>query len=164
MTNCWKNNTVNSPRNAEGASLFFFTQPCVMRSAFAVLTLLVCVGCGNGRYPIAGEVTFDGKPVESGTIVFEPADGQGPTTGGKIKDGKYALTDNAAPLPGKKKVRISAGRKTGRLIPAGPPAPPDMMVEEIIRYIPKTYNQQTTLACEVAPNGSRQIDFDLKSR
>ena len=155
---------VRTAREAASSRSFSPMQSGVMHPAFAVLALLLCVGCGNGRYPITGEVTFDGKPVEVGTIVFEPADGQGPTTGGKIKDGKYALADNAAPLPGKKKVRISAARKTGRRIPAGPPAPPDMMVEETIRYIPRTYNERTTLFCDVSSDGSRQIDFNLKSR
>lgn len=128
----------------------------------ATFALLSCAGCGNGRYPISGEVTFDAQPVPKGTIAFEPVDGQGPTTGGEIVDGKYRLVGKAAPFPGKKKVRISAARKTGRLLPAGPPAPADMMVEEVQHYIPPKYNQQTTLVCDVSTDGSRQIDFHLK--
>lgn len=133
---------------------------------FAALTLslvLACHGCKERGCPITGEVTFDGKPVAEGTIVFEPADGQGVTTGGKITDGKYSLVDNAAPMPGKKQVRINAARKTGRRIPAGPPAPPSMMIDEIVRYIPDKYNKRTTLACEVTHDGPCQIDFHLKS-
>lgn len=126
------------------------------------LLLAICSGCGDRRCAIDGEVTFDGKPIEAGTITFEPADGQGPTTGGTITDGRYALAGNAAPLPGKKKVRISAARKTGRRVPAGPPSPAGTMVEEIIRYIPKIYNQQTTLVCDVSPTGPHTIDFHLK--
>jgi hypothetical protein len=125
---------------------------------------MACSACKDRGCPISGNVTFDGRPIEAGTITFEPSDGQGPTTGGKITDGKYALTDNAAPMPGMKKVRIVAGRKTGRRIPAGPPAPPDMMIEEIIRYVPEIYNQRTTLTCDVSRDGSHQIDFCLKSK
>ena len=128
----------------------------------AIVVLLPLHGCGDGKCPIQGNVVFDGQPVASGTIVFEPADGQGPTTGGEILDGKYQLVGKAAPLPGKKKVRISSVQKTGRMIPAGPPAPAGMMVEEVKRWIPAQYNEQTTLSCEVSPGGSKQIDFDLK--
>lgn len=133
-------------------------------AAMAMFLVLTCLGCGQRGCPITGEVTFNGKPVAEGTIALEPADGQGVTTGGRIVDGKYSLVDNAAPMVGKKLVRIMAARKTGRRIPAGPPAPPTMMIDEIVRYIPDIYNQRTTLACEVAQDGPRQIDFHLKSQ
>ena len=128
-----------------------------------IITLFM-VGCGSNRFPVAGEVTFDGKPVEQGTISLEPVDRQGPTTGGKITDGKYRLEGDAAPLPGKKTVRISAARKTGRKIPAGSFAKKGEMVEEIERYIPDVYNKKTTLTCEIADRGTNQIDFHLKSQ
>lgn len=129
-----------------------------------VFALTFCAGCGSGRSPVSGEVTFDGKPVQEGTITLEPADGQGQTTGGKIADGKYYLAGDAAPLPGKKTVRIFAVRKTGRRIPAGPPSPPDTMVEEIERYIPSAYNIQSILTCEITDQGAKQLDFPLKSQ
>jgi len=121
-------------------------------------------GCGSGRFPVTGEVTFDGKPVEQGTISLEPVDRQGPTSGGKIVNGKYRLEGDAAPLPGKKTVRISAARKTGRKIPAGSLAKKGEMVEEIERYIPDIYNKKTTLTCEVGGQGTNQIDFHLKEK
>ncbi len=131
----------------------------------AVLVLAALAGCGgSGRPTIHGQVTFDGEPVEEGTISFEPADGIGPTTGGSIAGGKYQLSGEAAPVPGKKRVRISAGRRTGRSIPAGEPFPPDVMVEEIERYIPNVYNTRSTLNCEVNAKGPNQFDFDLKSQ
>lgn len=130
----------------------------------AIVILVLAAGCKERGCPISGQVTFDGKPVVEGTIAFEPADGQGATTGGKIADGKYSLIDNASPMPGKKRVRIMAARKTGRRVPAGPPAPPTMMIDEIVRYIPDIYNQRTTLACEIAHDGPREIDFHLKSQ
>lgn len=135
--------------------------PCLLT---AILVVAIGPGCNSGRFPIQGEVTFDGQPVETGTIAFEPADGQGPTTGGQIKNGKYALMGNAAPLPGKKKVRISAVHKTGRRIPAGPPAAQNEMIEEIIRYIPAIYNSRSTLFCDVSADRPPQINFDLKSQ
>ena len=129
----------------------------------AVIVLANCTGCGSNRCPISGEVTFDGKPVQNGTITFEPIDGQGPTSGGKVTDGRYSLVGDAALLPDKKAVRISASHKTGRKVPAGPPAPPGTMVDEIKRFIPAIYNVKTTLSCDITPEGSKIMDFHLKS-
>ena len=132
-------------------------------SLLAAIALATFAGCNTGRFPVSGEVTFNGKPISEGTISFEPADGQGPTTGGKIADGKYQLEGNAAPLPGKKIVRIFAARKTGRKIEAGPPSPRGTMVEEIERCIPDIYNTKSTLTCEVASQAHNRLDFHLKA-
>ena len=50
--------------------------------AFAVLVLGGCGG--DGLVEVCGNVTFDGKPVEQGTISFLPVDGEGPTAGALI--------------------------------------------------------------------------------
>jgi hypothetical protein len=138
----------------------------VGRTALLVAVLAVlatCPACGSGRVPIQGEVTFNGKAIEDGTISLEPADGQGSTTGGKIAGGKYQLTGDAAPLPGKKIVRIFAVRKTGRKI-AAQFAPPGTMIDDVEPYIPDIYNNGSTLTCEVSREASNQIDFNLKSK
>jgi len=134
-----------------------------LRMTLTIGVLMLLAGCGSGRFPVTGEVTFDGKPVEEGTISFEPADGKGPTTGGKIVGGKYEFKGNAAPLPGKKTVRIFAARKTGRQV-AVKYTTPKQMVDEIERYIPDIYNTKTTLSCEVADRGVNQINFHLKPK
>jgi hypothetical protein len=120
---------------------------------------MVCSGCHHGQCPVSGEVTFGGKPVEDGTISFEPADGQGSTTGGKIMAGKYEITGDAAPWPGKKIVRIFGVQKTGRRV-AGFGG---VMADEVVPYIPDIYNARSTLTCELVAGGSSQIDFNLKS-
>lgn len=128
--------------------------------AVLVMLLAACLGCHHGPFPVSGEVTFDGNPVDEGTISFEPADGIGSATGGKITAGKYALTDKAAPQPGKKIVRIFAVRKTGRHVT-------DRLtgtVEAVEPYIPDVYNARSILTCEVASDGACQIDFALDSR
>lgn len=130
--------------------------------AAMIASLPACTGCGNGRVPISGEITFNGKPIPSGVITMEPVDGQGPTTGGKITDGKYALTGDAAPLPGKKRVRITGVRKTGRKVQADF-SQPGTMTDELERYIPKVYDAESTLTCEISLDGTKQIDFALKS-
>jgi hypothetical protein len=131
------------------------------RSCWLVIALLVLAGCGSDRVPVGGVATFNGEPVLAGTITLEPADDKGVATGARIIDGKYAIADDAAPQPGKKKVRIFASRKTGRCIQAAF-SPPGALADEIERYIPDIYNTRTILTCEISRDGSRQIDFNLK--
>jgi len=125
--------------------------------------MIVCLGCGSGRVAVEGNVSFDDRPVEQGTIVFEPADGKGPSTGGQIVEGEYRLVGDGGAMPGKKIVRVTAVRKTGRKIPAGSPEPPDKMVDELDRYIPAAYNTGSTLTCEIEPGQTNRRDFELKS-
>ena len=82
--------------------------------------LAACVGlllpaCGDRndafaqRYPVSGQVTYNGQPLPKGVIAFVPEKGAGAT--GIIEDGAYALStggDRDGALPGKYKVTISA--------------------------------------------------------
>jgi hypothetical protein len=82
----------------------------------AIPVVAAVLGCGDSgglarRYPVSGTVTYQGKPLERGTISFTPADGKGRAAGGTITDGQYSLTtqdpeDGA--IPGKYKVGIVA--------------------------------------------------------
>ncbi len=52
------------------------------------------VGCDSGEqvYQLSGTITYKGKPVPSGIIIFEPDSGQGNSGApgrSKIEDGKY---------------------------------------------------------------------------
>jgi len=65
--------------------------------------------------------------------------------------------------PGKKIVRITATRSTGKKIEAGPPEPAGTMVDEIVSFIPEIYNQKSTLTVEIAA-GEATHNFELKSQ
>jgi hypothetical protein len=137
-----------------------------MRFLSAVLSLLVIactIGCGGGQAIVEGQVTFDGQPVEQGTIVFEPVDGTGAVAGGTIQNGKYRLGAEEQLTPGNKLVRIKAMRTTGKKIKADPPAPDDLMVDEVQQYIPPHYNEQSSLTAQVAA-GKGTKDFELRSQ
>jgi hypothetical protein len=54
---------------------------------------------------VTGDVTYDGKPVEYGSITFTPADGKGQAAGAVIEKGHYTA---AKVPPGSKVVRIEA--------------------------------------------------------
>ena len=134
--------------------------------AAAGLGVMGFAGCGPGRLevPIHGEVTFNGVPVEQGTISIEPADGKGKATGGEIKGGRYRLAAAAGPLPGTKIVRITAIRKTGRKTEGDSLTPKGVMLDELEQFIPEIYNTRSTLTCEVGKDLPAQIDFHLESR
>lgn len=55
--------------------------------------LLSLAGCGrdDGRTALSGNVTFDGKPLAYGEVVFRPT--QGPEGSATVRDGKYSTDD-----------------------------------------------------------------------
>jgi len=76
------------------------------------LVLLFAAGCGSGRYPVSGLVTYeDGTPVEAGTVIGEAAvDGKPAGVQGNIeKDGTFtwgADRPGDGALPGTYKVVV----------------------------------------------------------
>lgn len=63
-----------------------------------LVTLLGCTGGGAPTGKVTGKVTFDGKPVTSGSLTFAPAAGtEGKPAAGAVKaDGSYTLSTYAA--------------------------------------------------------------------
>ncbi|HLJ92681.1 MAG TPA: hypothetical protein VKU02_05735 [Gemmataceae bacterium] len=85
----------------------------MFRTNIALLLLLVLLlglisGCGSGTASVSGAVTYNGEPVGNGFITFLPADGKGPSAGGQIEDGRFAV-DNL--IPGQKVVKVEAVKK-----------------------------------------------------
>ena len=129
-----------------------------------LLALVAISGCGDGKVVVRGAVNVDGQPIEEGSISLEPADGQGPTTGGLIKGGKYELTGNAAVIPGDKIVRIVGLRKTGKMVEAGPPAPKGTLIPQMEQCVPSHYNDQSRLHVSVTPGKANTHNFELDSK
>jgi hypothetical protein len=123
-----------------------------------LLSLLALTGCGGDRklVTVAGSVTLDGEPVESGAILFVPVDGNAQTTGGEIRNGRYSVQ---VP-PGVMKVSLSAPKVVGRKKIYPTPNSPEMPVT--VEALPARYNEQTELTIEVTARGNRQ-DFRLES-
>ena len=110
-----------------------------MRALVGALTLLFAViGCSPQDVTVSGTVEIDGVPVENGTISFDPVDPNGPTMGAPITGGRYSLTGT----PGKKIVRVTSFRLTGKKVPAGPPMPAGTMVDEIVTFPPAGENHE----------------------
>jgi len=106
---------------------------------------------------VSGEVTFEGKPVEDGLIMFTPVDGKSQPAGDVIKDGKYEVKN--VPV-GQMKVEISGNQKTGKKLKAYD-TPNSPTYDEVIPLIPPRYNANSELTLEVKP-GPQQVPYNLK--
>lgn len=141
-------------------------------------------GCGPARpavAPVAGTVTYRGKPVSLGTITFYPAHGR-PGSGRIGPDGRYALTtfiggDGA--MPGEHTVVIEARTVTSPFATPSP-SPVAATTEELIAremvavptgipgqtetwLVPEAYAgvKTTPLRATVTPGTVNTIDFAL---
>ncbi len=116
--------------------------------------LFFASGCksGDGKVDVSGTVTFNGKPVEEGTIQFvHTADTADTVT---ITDGKYATRIP----PGSKKVAVHAYRKTGEFL--RDPTDKQSGYPVVSNYIPAKFNDQSELTAEVSKSGGVH-NFDL---
>jgi len=135
----------------------------IVRVSLAVSLLLIVAGCakkgGMETAPVSGKVTYRGKALTTGTVMFIPA--RGPAATGEIgKDGIYKLTtyrpDDGA-IIGAHKVTITALQGMEGVLPevrSGTPGP----------LVPAKYlNDETSgLTAEVKPKTNNEVNFDLK--
>ncbi len=121
---------------------------------FLTWALTSAAGCSNGTYEVSGTVTWQGKPLPSGHIVFSDPHGQSTPAAGKVADGKFSLRT----VPGKKRVEISANReKAGQTNKV-------MGMREQEQYLPAKYNAQSLLTAEVKSDGPNLFTFELQDR
>lgn len=122
-----------------------------------LLAASLAAGCGGPKAgEVSGTVRYDGKPVEQGSIAFVPADGNGPSTGGEIADGKYSVPNVPA---GTAKVIIHADKGGENKIIYDNPAKP-VVKAATGELLPDKYHEATELRYDVQP-GSQTKDFDL---
>lgn len=131
----------------------------VRAAAFFLLVLGLLAGCSGGPVvgDVSGTVSFDGKPVEIGSISFISADGSKPSAGGAIADGKYSVSNVPA---GPTKVRISGVKVTGKKKMYDDPGSP--VVETSVEALPPKYSDDklTELRYDVQ-SGAQTKNFDL---
>ncbi len=127
----------------------------------ATLALVGLAGCGGGSIGpemvvVAGQVVFDGQPLETGSISFIPSDGQGPTAGAEIVKGQY----KTSVTPGPKRVEIRSTKVVGqrKTYEDMPDSPTVDVVEELI---PPRYNAESDLQHSVAKGKSAAVNFKL---
>lgn len=131
------------------------------RFVLLLFVTVVSLGCGRRAYPVEGAVTFDGKPLEGGTIAFDTGEAGQPEVTQPIVNGRYATTLFMSGEPRGVAVRIVGHWKTGRKIPVGPPAPPSELTDEIAQT-PQKFNQPGAFTISPQPGEASTFDFALK--
>ena len=98
---------------------------------------------------MSGVITIDGKPLESGSIIFSsPEESKlGISSGSSVVDGKYELLA----LPGTKSVKITSVK--------------EVRLNVFKNLVPPKYNSKTTLEAEVTEDAedAEPINFELSS-
>ncbi|MEX2170359.1 MAG: hypothetical protein WD851_13680 [Pirellulales bacterium] len=139
------------------------------RSAILLAVGLAIVpGCGERqptRSEVSGTVTFQGKPIEAGDIVFQPVDGEWKKfyAQGKIVNGKYEFKQ-LGPVIGNNRVEVHGYKRTGRKtvnLAGKDLSKATEVVEELVPYIPPEYNEGSTLTVEINPGVNENVNFDL---
>ena len=123
----------------------------------ALVLILFVSGCGDGLIRVQGKVSYDGKPVQRGSVAFIGEKGQGTVFGEQFKNGSYS-----ARVPkGEYLVKINGFEfvKLDQPIPGVAGSPPTTHVENSI--IPGKYNMFSTITIVI--DGSQKVfDFDLE--
>ena len=106
------------------------------------------------RARVAGTVVYNGKPLESGTIVFYPPKGR--SASGKIKDGKIIEVTTLAPNDG---APVGACKVTIQAV-----TNPNDMYAEHKSLVPDRYADvnKTDLTATVEKGKANDFKFELK--
>ena len=127
-----------------------------------VFLALVLAGCSKSpTRRVSGEVSYEGVPIQDGTIELIPIEGTGgPSVGGNITEGAYDVPADKGPLAdGTYRVKLWAVRDTGRY-PPGPRYTKSMTIREDI--IPEEYNTRSKLEVKINANADpNRFDFHL---
>jgi hypothetical protein len=124
---------------------------------FAAAAAVLLSGCGPERVGqvVTGTVTFQGKPLDQGSIQFQPAEGQSTFSGSSIDNGNYRLPPEFGLAPGKYTVRINSSEGSV------PTNSTDVEVGVFTERIPAKYNSESTLSAEVKEGEDNKFDFEI---
>ncbi len=82
----------------------------VMAWMSGLLALSAMPGCGDDgptRYGLSGQITYEGRPIAGGWIVFAPA-GEGPGASANIHDGRYETRKDWGTVGGPHTIEVVA--------------------------------------------------------
>jgi hypothetical protein len=137
-----------------------------LQAPLLIVLGLACIGCGAStpeQAVVHGRVTYRGKPIDQGKIVFHPiAPMKARPAGADIINGSYTIKENG-PVLGKHRVEIHAYRKTGRKVPdlMGDVSVPNRpLVDETVSLLPASFNVESTLTADITTSDVT-VDFNL---
>jgi hypothetical protein len=132
------------------------------------LAFLLPVGCSSPKFaPVSGKVTLNGKALANAQVIFNPIPPEGsieagPSAVGTTNDkGEYTLrvSDKQSGAPvGKHKVVITLMGSGG-----GESDAPVPVASGVRNLLPKKYNEDSELTCDILPGGNDHANFDLTS-
>jgi len=136
------------------------------------VALVACVGvafvagCGGGdtggRLGVSGNVTFQGSPLDQGTIEFTST-GEGATvhTGAMIQGGSYTVPAEQGLPPGTYLVRISSAVEDASAPVPEMPGMAEDGAPQAEERIPAEYNTESKQEVTVTSGGSSTFDFNI---
>ena len=139
-----------------------------MRSlSHTLVAIVACVavfqfGCEQGPrvVPVAGKVLYNGKPLEFGTVTFQPRSGQ-PAVGEIQRDGTFQLStfrEHDGAVVGTHKVRIACYESQRN--PAAK-RPGEQMLGKLLIPMKYTLFDQSGLTAEVREDENQPFEFEL---
>jgi hypothetical protein len=109
---------------------------------------------------------FDGRPLATGTIQFQPTGrAEGVASWGPIVAGRFDVPRTEGPVPGEYRVAIfnaPADRPAGGSAEATVPVPRSRNRSALTGAIPARYNALSELMATVKRGGPNAFTFDLK--
>lgn len=135
--------------------------------------LLTCVfagaclgGCGGHQGPervvVSGTITYNGKPVSVGRVLFTPVStSPAPVAGAPIEEGTYRVDGRGGVPVGTHTVQIEAYRTaSASAVPGQSESPMARGVRQ--QYLPKCYNSESQLQITIQ-SGCREVvkNFEL---
>ncbi len=103
---------------------------------FAAIGSLGIASCGRGiaEIEVSGTATYQGQPIPSGVIYFEPTVAAGktaPTGFAIIREGRFRTESGRCPGPGSYVARVTGGdgRSTGLVASLDPESPPEQAMQ-----------------------------------
>ncbi|MDB5346716.1 MAG: hypothetical protein JWP89_5093 [Schlesneria sp.] len=132
-----------------------------------LMTMSICVlcGCGSpakdplGRQAVTGKVTLDGKPIDAGSISFQPIAESGPATasGAVITSGQYKIPAESGLAPGEYRVVILSpepeAKRSADEMMNNPSATPSK------ERVAAKFNKDTELKATIKSNSPNVADF-----
>jgi hypothetical protein len=124
---------------------------------------LLIAGCNRGpaMVHVTGKVVYNGKPLEFGTVTFQPPSGQ-PARGDIQPDGSFTLSTyrlNDGAVLGKHKVRVACYESQR---PNTAKQPGDQSLGKLLIPQKYTFFEQSGLAADIHEGENPPITFELK--